>query len=74
MINEKEIIQQAKKNIKEFAPLYSKYHRQILLFVYQRVNSKELASDITAQTFLKGMKSIKNMKIEDCLLGLGYIE
>lgn len=63
MINEKDIIEKAKRDIKDFAPLYKSYHKQILLFVYQRVDSKGLASDLTSQTFLKAMNSIK--KYED---------
>lgn len=63
MVNEKEIIEKAKRNMQDFAPLYSHYHKQILLFIYQRVNTKEEASDLTSQTFLKAMKSIA--KYED---------
>lgn len=63
MISEKDIIEKAKRDIRDFAPLYQKYHKQILLFVYQRVDGKEIASDLTSQTFLKAMNSIK--KYED---------
>ena len=63
MINEQEIIAKAKQSMHYFAPLYTHYHKQILLFIYQRVNTKDEASDLTSQTFLKAMKSIK--KYED---------
>jgi RNA polymerase sigma-70 factor, ECF subfamily len=55
MLDELEMIQAAKKNRASFAPLYEKYHEQIFRFVYQRMDDKEMAFDITSQVFLKAM-------------------
>jgi RNA polymerase sigma-70 factor (ECF subfamily) len=63
MVNEQEIIAKAKRSMHHFTPLYTHYHKQILLFIYQRVNTKEKASDLTSQTFLKAMNNIS--KYED---------
>ena len=63
MAEEKRLIQQAKRDIKDFEPLYKLYHRQILLFCYQRVENKQSAQDLCSSVFLKAMKNIK--KYED---------
>ncbi len=48
-------ILRAKEDRKYFAPIYERYHRQIMKFVYQRTDSIELAADLTQQIFLKAM-------------------
>lgn len=62
MQEEKELIQRAKKDIKEFESLYKTYHKRILLFCYQRVEDKSIAQDICSNTFLKAMKSINKFQ------------
>ena len=56
---EAEQIIEAVKTPAKFEVLYKKYHKKILLFVYQRVNTKEDAFDITSQVFLKAMLNLK---------------
>lgn len=51
---QKEILR-AKEDRKFFAPIYKRYHRQIMKFVYQRTDDVELAADLTQQIFLKAM-------------------
>jgi len=68
-MTEQEQIIQAKKNPKDFAPLYKKYHKQILLYCYQRVSNKSIASDMCSQVFLKALQNIK--KYEDRGLSFG---
>ena len=48
----------AQKNPKGFEPLYNAYFEQIYRFVYQRVESREEAGDITSQVFLKALLNI----------------
>ncbi|HOK00725.1 MAG TPA: sigma-70 family RNA polymerase sigma factor [Candidatus Pacearchaeota archaeon] len=50
---------------KEFSKIYDKYINQIYRFVFLKVNSKEIAEDITSETFLKVWESYKNNKIEN---------
>ena len=59
-LNSKEsrLIQEAKKDIKAFEHLYNTYYEAILRFVYQRVETKEEAYDITSQVFLKAMQNL----------------
>lgn len=59
---EKLIIELAKKDMRKFSPLYDKYYEQIFRYIYQRLNSKEIAFDITSQVFLKAMTKLKDYK------------
>lgn len=58
-LNEEKVwVQRAKKSPENFGPLYKKYHEAIFRFVYQRMNDKDLAYDITSQIFIKAMNNI----------------
>lgn len=62
-LSEKELIAVAKKNPKAFGVLYSRNFQPVFRFVYQRIDSKETAADITQQVFLKALMNIS--KYED---------
>lgn len=55
---QKEILR-AKEDPRFFAPIYNRYHKPIMHFVYQRVDSVELAADLTQQIFLKAMTNLQ---------------
>lgn len=55
IIAEQVIIEQAKKNTADFAPLYNHYHEQIYMFILKRVETMEIADDITSQVFMKAL-------------------
>ena len=42
---------------KEFSSIYDKYIEKIYRFTFLKVNSKEIAEDITSDTFLKGWEA-----------------
>ncbi len=52
-------VKSAQEKPERFAPLYDKYYEQIFRYIYQRIDNKELAFDITSQVFLKAMNNIK---------------
>jgi len=52
------IIEAAKLNPEKFAPLYNKYYKQIFNYVYQRMDSKDNAFDVTGQVFLKALTNL----------------
>lgn len=58
------IIEAAKKNPAHFAPLYNKYYKQIFNYLYQRMDCKETAFDITSQVFLKALSNIQNYQFK----------
>lgn len=55
-------IEAARGNPAKFAPLYNRYYARILGFVYQRVESKDEAYDITSQTFINALENIGKYK------------
>lgn len=69
MLEEKEQIELAKKNIKGFEPLYLKYHERILRFCFQRLDSKDEAYDISSKVFLKAMRNIKKFEYRGVSFG-----
>ncbi len=52
------LIEAAKADPARFAPLYDKYYKQIFNYVYQRLESKDTAFDITGQVFLKALTNL----------------
>jgi RNA polymerase sigma-70 factor, ECF subfamily len=56
---EHDIVEKAKKNARDFAPLYKKYHTPILQFVYLRLDDKDVAIDVTQQVFLKAIENLQ---------------
>lgn len=56
--NEQALVLAAQKDIKHFAPLYDKYYEPIFRYVYQRLDDKEVAFDITQQVFLKAINNL----------------
>ncbi len=69
LLEEREWITLAKQDPKCFAPLYKKYHEQIFRYVYQRMDDKNLAYDVTSQVFLKAMKNLKKFEYKGVPLG-----
>lgn len=51
-------VQFAKTDPRGFEPLYNKYYEQIFRYIYQRMDDKELAFDVTSQVFLKALNNI----------------
>ncbi len=58
LLKELEWVKYAQKDPKGFEPLYNKYYEQIFRYIYQRMDDKELAYDITAQVFLKALNNL----------------
>jgi RNA polymerase sigma-70 factor, ECF subfamily len=54
------IIEAAKLDPERFAPLYDKYYKQIFNYVYQRMDDKDTAFDLTGQVFLKALTNLSN--------------
>ncbi|MBS1652443.1 MAG: sigma-70 family RNA polymerase sigma factor [Bacteroidetes bacterium] len=52
------IIEAAKKNPKDFELLYNKYYKNIFNYVFQRMDCKETAFDLTSQVFFKALNKI----------------
>lgn len=59
---EEVMILSAQVDAMQFEPLYKTYYPRILAFVYQRIDSKEVGYDITAQVFYKALNNLKKYK------------
>lgn len=57
-ISEADEIRAACSDMQAFRPLYERYYRRVLGFVYNRVENKELAFDLTSQVFYEAMQSM----------------
>lgn len=57
-IDEEHLIENAKKDPQCFKPMYEKYFKRIFLFIYHKVESRDAASDLTSQVFLKAMQRL----------------
>lgn len=49
----------AQQEVRFFEPLYTRYYPRILSFVFQRLDSKQAAHDITAQVFYHALANLK---------------
>ncbi len=58
LLDEQMIIEAAKQNPERFGPIYDKYYKQIFGYVYQRMDCKDTAFDVTAQVFLKALTNL----------------
>ncbi len=58
------IIEAAKTDPERFAPLYDKYYKQIFNYVYQRMDSKDSAFDVTGQVFLKALTNLQKYQFK----------
>ncbi len=47
---------------KKFAKIYDKYIEKIYRFIFLKVNSPEIAEDLSSETFLRGWKAFQNPK------------
>lgn len=53
------------KQKKEFSKIYDQFINKIFRFIFLKVNSKELAEDLTSETFLRTWECFKTQKIEN---------
>ncbi len=58
LLEENSYVEASKKNPAKFEYLYNKYHEQIFRYVYQRMDDKNLAFDVTSQVFMKALTNI----------------
>jgi len=62
LLEEKEIIQRAKRDPQAFGLLFDKYYQPIFGYILRRTANVALAQDLTSQTFLKALKKLKRFK------------
>ncbi len=55
-------VEAAKKDPAKFEVLYNRYYEQIFRYLYQRLDSKEEAFDLTSEVFLKAMLNLSRFE------------
>lgn len=56
--DEQRLVEASQADPAQFEVLYNKYHETIFRYVYQRLDSKETAFDITQQVFMKALSAL----------------
>jgi len=59
---EQKLIEACKKDITAFEKLYKSYIKDVYRYVYVVVRNKEIAEDITSQTFLVAIEKVQNFE------------
>ncbi|MFY9310559.1 MAG: RNA polymerase sigma factor [Bacteroidia bacterium] len=59
---EQELVREAQNNPDRFDVLYNNYYEQIFLFILKRVETEDIAADVTSQVFLKALTNIHKYK------------
>ena len=57
--DEQQWVNETKKDPEKFHKLYDRYFEVIFAFIYRRTDDEAIAADLTSQTFLKALQSIK---------------
>jgi RNA polymerase sigma-70 factor, ECF subfamily len=73
--DQRAIIERARRDPAEFAPLYRHYVSPVYRYCYRRLGTKELAEDATSQTFTKalnGLESFENRSFRSWLFSIAY--
>jgi len=55
---ERELVERAKQDPREFGALYDRHFQQIYRFVYSRVREQTAAEDVTSEVFIKALKAM----------------
>lgn len=58
MLQEQHLVEAAQRDPEQFRSLYNRYYERIFLYVWQRIDDKEVAHDVTSQVFLKAMQNL----------------
>ena len=58
MQQEQILVEAAKQDPEQFRGLYNRYYERIFLYVWQRIDDKDVAHDVTSQVFLKAMQNL----------------
>lgn len=60
--DEQELIEQAKRNPEAFGQLYDIYFGKIYSYIYRKTGDRQVAEDLTADTFTKALANMKAYK------------
>ncbi len=71
--NERELIRECQGGKPQaFGPIYDKHIRTIYNFIFYKVLDKDIAEDLTSQTFLKALKNVSSVDPERPIISWLY--
>ena len=56
--DERDLVERAKRDPRQFGALYDRHFQQIYRFVYSRVREQTAAEDVTSEIFIKALKAM----------------
>ena len=62
MENERKIVKMAQNNPEAFGLIYDEYYTKIFKYIYYRVGNKDVAEDLTSETFFQALKNLWRYK------------
>lgn len=66
---ERKLVKKAKESLKAFDELYDYYLPRIYSYILNRTGSKEIAEDLTSQTFIKAMSKLSGFNYKGYTFG-----
>lgn len=57
-MDERKVIAQAKKDPEAFGQIYDAYYSKIFRYIFHRTGDRELAQDLTSETFFQALKNL----------------
>jgi len=57
--SEYQMVEAAKKNAKNFRPIYDQYYEVVYRFIFQRIGDEEITSEITSEVFYKTLQNLQ---------------
>ncbi len=56
---EHQMVEAAKKDAKNFRPIYDQYYEVVYRFIFQRIEDEEITSEITSEVFYKTLQNLQ---------------
>ena len=57
--SEYQMVEAAKKDAKNFRPIYDQYYEVVYRFIFQRIGDEEITSEITSEVFYKTLQNLQ---------------
>lgn len=57
--SEYQMVEAAKKDTKNFRPIYNQYYEVVYRFIFQRIGDEEITSEITSEVFYKTLQNLQ---------------
>ena len=57
--SEQKLIEEAKKDAKNFRPIYNQYYEVVFRFIFQRIGDEQITTDIVSEVFYRALHNLK---------------